>query len=150
MIVLPVVYWKTFRALRLHNNQVQDVANDEGRQQTDVAHKNRERNMIFTFLVILVLYYLPLTPQFIAINLLIFNPEYINLERFRLFMHVSNKCVLINCCLNPFIYAWRIPTYRKAFKAVFSGCVRLPRNNVSMVMPTRVVNRSDRTGSTGP
>ena len=43
LIVLPVVYWKTFHALRLHNNRVQDVADDEGRQQMDVANKIRER-----------------------------------------------------------------------------------------------------------
>ncbi|CAH3046470.1 unnamed protein product [Pocillopora meandrina] len=66
---------------------------------------------------------------------------------FRIFLFASSKIVLVNCYLNPFIYAWRIPIYRRAPTAVFSGCVRLPRNTVSIVMQKLAVNRSDHTGN---
>ena len=126
LIILPVLYWKTFRALRLHNNQVQDVAGDDGRQQMDVAHKQRERKMVSAFLLILVFFYISFGPLFIAQNVLVFCPDSMNQESFIFFLLTSNKVLLVNCCLNPFIYAWRIPTYRRAFREIFSGCVRLP------------------------
>ena len=131
LIILPVLYWKTQRALRHHNNQVQDVADDNGRRQMDEAHRNRERKMVSAFLLILVFFYLSFGPQFIAQNVLVFYPDSINQESFRFFLYASNKFLLVNCCLNPFIYAWRIPTYRRAFREIFSDCVRLPRNSVS-------------------
>ena len=131
LIILPVLYWKTQRALRHHNNQVQDVAGDNGRRQMDEAHRNRERKMVSAFLLILVFFYLSFCPQFIAQNVLVFYPDAINQESFSFFLYASNKFLLVNCCLNPFIYAWRIPTYRRAFTEIFSDCVRLPRNSVS-------------------
>ena len=131
LIILPVLYWKTQRALRHHNNQVQDVADDNGRRQMDEAHRNRERKMVSAFLLILVFFYLSFGPQFIAQNVLVFYPDAINQESFSFFLYASNKFLLVNCCLNPFIYAWRIPTYRRAFREIFSDCVRLPRNSVS-------------------
>ena len=131
LIILPVLYWKTQRALRHHNNQVQDVAGDNGRRQMDEAHRNRERKMVSAFLLILVFFYLSFCPQFIAQNVLVFYPDAINQESFSFFLYASNKFLLVNCCLNPFIYAWRIPTYRRAFREIFSDCVRLPRNSVS-------------------
>ena len=131
LIILPVLYWKTLRALRHHNNQVQHVADDNGRRQIDEAHRNRERKMVSAFLLILVFFYLSFGPQFIAQNVLVFCPDAINQESFSFFLYASNKFLLVNCCLNPFIYAWRIPTYRRAFREIFSDCVRLPRNSVS-------------------
>ena len=131
LIILPVLYWKTLRALRHHKNQVQDVADDNGRQKMDTAHRNREHKMVSAFLLILVFFYLSFGPQFIAQNVLVFCPDAINQESFRFFLYASNKFLLVNCCLNPFIYAWRIPTYRRAFREIFSDCVRLPRNSVS-------------------
>ena len=131
LIILPVLYWKTLRALRQHNNQVQDVADDNGRRQMDEAHRNRERKMVSAFLLILVFFYLSFGPQFIAQNVLVFYPDAINQGSFSFFLYASNKFLLVNCCLNPFIYAWRIPTYRRAFREIFSDCVRLPRNSVS-------------------
>ena len=66
LIILPMVYWKTFRALRLHNNQVQDVADNERRQHMGMAHRNRECKMVSAFLLVLILFYASSAPQFIA------------------------------------------------------------------------------------
>ena len=137
LIILPMVYWKTFRALRLHNNQVQDVADNERRQHMGMAHRNRECKMVSAFLLVLILFYASSAPQFIAQNIFIFHPKYIYIDTFRFVLYTTNKVILVNCCLNPFVYAWRIPTYRRAFQAVFSGCFRLPRNTVD--------NRTDHT-----
>ena len=120
LIFLPVVYWKTYCALRFHNNRVGNLA--DGREAMDIAHRNRERKMISAFLLILVLFYVTFLPQFIAQNMLALQPSYLKAESFLFFLFVSNNFVLVNGILNPFIYAWRIPKYRRAFKAVFCGC----------------------------
>ena len=145
LIILPVLYWKTLRALRQHNNRVHNGADDNGRQKMDTAHRNRERKMVSAFLLILAFFYLSFGPQFIAQNVLLFYPDAINQESFRFFLYASNKFLLVNCCLNPFIYAWRIPTYRRAFREIFRGCVRLPRNSVLTVMQNDVNNWRDHT-----
>ena len=120
LIILPVVYWKTYSALRSHNNRVGNLA--DGRQTMDIVHRNRERKMISAFLLVLVLFYVTFLPQFIALNMIVFEPSYLELESFTFFHIASNKFVLVNSSLNPFIYAWRIPKYKRAFKEVFCGC----------------------------
>ena len=88
LIILPVLYWKTLRALRQHNNRVHDIADDNGRQKMDTAHRNREHKMVSAFLLILVFFYLSFGPQFIAQNVLVFCPDAINQESFRFFLYV--------------------------------------------------------------
>ena len=123
VIVLAVVYGKTYRALRCHNSQLRNVSAAGGNdlQQMTFAHRNRERRMITAFLMVLVLFYVSFAPQFIAHNILIARPSFAEKESFRFFLYASNKFLLVNCSLNPFIYAWRIPKYREAFKMVFRG-----------------------------
>ena len=126
LIVLPVVYWKTCRALRSHNNQVRNMSQDAG--QMSSAHRNRERKTISAFLMILFLFYVTFAPQYISQNMLIAEPSLAQMESFNFFLYTSNKFLLVKCSLNPFIYAWRIPQYRKAFKTVFSG-FRCPKKS---------------------
>ena len=144
LIILPVVYWKTFRALRLHNDQVQNVADGHGREQMDIVHRNRERKMISAFLLVVVALYVVFAPNFIAFNLYVLYPSLIKKQSsFQFLFGISDKLLLVNCILNPFIYAWRIPNYRRAFREVFSGCVCLPRNTVvagPMVMQTHMAH----------
>ena len=144
VVILPVLYWKTYRALRVHNNRVQNLAAD-GREAMAFVHRNRERKTISAFLLVLVLFYVSFMPQFIAQNMLVLRPSYLEEEKFTNFLYVSNKFILVNCSLNPFIYAWRIPKYRQAFKAVFCGCDcrNRPRNTVAdgLMMMHRPANR---------
>ena len=145
LIILPAVYWKTYRALRLHNNRVNNLAG-EGRQAVALVHRNRERKTVAAFLMILVLFYLTSIPQLIAQNMLVLEPSYLEAESFRFFLYVSNKIILANSSLNPFIYAWRIPKYRRAFKAVFCRCGRCnrSRNTVAdgLMMTHRQANQT--------
>lgn len=142
LITLPLVYWKTYRALRLNSNRMINLANGEERMAA--AHRKRERKLISAFLLVLVLFYVTFLPQFIALNMLVLRPAFLEAESFLLFFYASNKFVLVNCSLNPFIYAWRIPKYRLAFKAVFCGrgCRSRSRNAVVdvFVMTRRPAN----------
>ena len=120
LIILPVVYWKTYSALRSHNNRVGTLT--DGREAMDFVHRNRERKMISAFLLVLVLFYATFLPHFIALNMLTLQPSYSKVKSFKSFLNASDKILLVNSSLNPFIYAWRIPKYRRAFKEVFCGC----------------------------
>jgi len=124
LVILPVVYWKTYRALRLHNNQVRNLAN--GREQIDLVHRRRERKMVSAFLLVLISFYLTFVPQYIAQNIYLLSPSLAETSSFRFFLYASNKFVFLNCTLNPFIYAWRIPKYKRAFLAVFGKLKHAP------------------------
>ena len=130
LIVLPAVYWKTYRALRSHNNQVRNMSERNVRDlvQMSSALRNRERKLISAFLLVLVLFYVTFAPQYIAQNMFVVLPSLAKNESFRFFLYASNKFLLVNSTLNPFIYAWRIAKYRKAFKAIFGG-FRLRRSS---------------------
>ena len=128
LVILPVVYWKTYRALRLHNNQVRNLA--DGREQIDLVHRRRERKMVSAFLLVLISFYLTFVPQYIAQNIYLLSPSLAETPRFRFFLYASNKFVFLNCTLNPFIYAWRVPKYKRAFMAVFGRRVYRSRNVV--------------------
>ena len=113
LVILPVVYWKTYRALRLHNNQVRNLADE--REKIGVVHRRRERKMVSAFLLVLISFFVTFLPQYIAQNIYLLSPSVAERSSFRFFLYASNKFVFLNCTLNPFIYAWRIPKYRRAF-----------------------------------
>ena len=129
LVILPVVYWRTYRALRLHNNQVRNLADCE-REKIDMVHRKRERKMVSAFLLVLISFFVTFLPQHIAQNIYLLSPSFAERSSFRFFLYASNKFVFLNCTLNPFIYAWRIPKYKRAFLAVFSCCVCRSRNVV--------------------
>ena len=141
LIILPVVYWKTYSALRSHNNRVGNLA--DGIQAMDIAHRNRERKMISAFLLVLVLFYVTFMPHFIALNMIVFEPSYLKMESFIFFLYASDKFLLVNSSLNPFIYAWRIPKYRRAFKEVFCGCGSRNRS-INTVADARMITSGNR------
>lgn len=122
LIILAVVFWKTYRALRLHNNQIGTLAIDS--EIINAAHRKRERKVLSAILFVLCLFYASFTPQFIALNLSFFSPWLRGKKAFKAFLYTSNKVLFVNSSVNPFIYAWRLPKYRRAFKAVFQ------RNNL--------------------
>lgn len=130
LVILPVVYWKTYRALRLHNNQVRNLADE--REKIDAVHRRRERKMVSAFLLVLISFFVTFLPQYIAQNIYLLSPSFAERSSFRFFLYASNKFLFLNCTLNPFIYAWRIPKYKRAFLAVFSCCVCRSRNVVGV------------------
>ena len=130
LVILPVVYWKTYRALRLHNDQVQSFA--DGRAQIELVRRRRERRMVSAFLLVLISFYVTFVPQYIAMNIYVLFPPLVERSSYKFFLYASNKFIFLNCTLNPFIYAWRVPKYKRAFVAVFGRYVCQPRNVVSI------------------
>ena len=120
LICLPLVYWKTYAALRSHNVQVGNLSAVQ-RQPRELIRRNRERKLVSAILLVLVLFYATFMPSYIANNMSAFKPSYFESQSFTLFYGLSYVILLVNCIFNPFIYSWRIPQYKRAFKAVFGG-----------------------------
>ena len=121
LICLPLVYWKTYAALRSHNIQVGNLPTVQ-RQPRELIHRNRERKLVSAILLVLVLFYTTFMPSYIANNMSALRPSFFESQSLTLFYGLSYVILLLNCIFNPFIYSWRIPQYRRAFKAVFGGC----------------------------
>ena len=131
LIILPVIYCKTYAALRSQGNQVVNMA--DGSQRMALANRNRQRKLLSAFLLILVLFYVSFTPHFIVNNIAAIRPSLLETESLKLLLYVSNQFTIVNCSVNPYIYSWRIPEYREAFKAVFRGSVCRIKRRISMV-----------------
>ena len=118
LIILAVVFWKTYRALCLQSNRVRDLASSD--ELMNEAHRNRERKVLSAIVFVLGLFYLTFAPQFVALNMLFFHPWFRKVVGFRAFLYTSIKLLLVSSSINPFIYAWRIPKYRRALKSLKS------------------------------
>jgi len=108
LVILPVVYWKTYRALRLHNQQVRNLA--DGREQIELVHRRRERKMMSAFLLVLISFYVTFLPLYIAQNIHLLSPSLVERSSFRSFLYASNKFVVFNGTLNPFLESSQVQT----------------------------------------
>ena len=126
LIILPVVYWKTYTALRFHNQNKDKNLTVARRDPRTCIRRNSERKLLSAILLVLVLFYVTFMPFYIALNMSTVRPSLAETRSYQIFFGLSGTIVLVNCVFNPFIYAWRIPKYRRAFKEVFGpgGCCR--------------------------
>ena len=125
LIILPVVYWKTYTALRFHNrNTVGNLADLSvaRRDPSTCIRRNSERKLLSTILLVVVLFYVTFMPFYVALNISAHRPSLLEKKRFEIFLSLSSTIVFVNCVFDPFIYAWKIPKYRRAFKEVFGRC----------------------------
>ena len=131
ILVLTVIYRQTYRALQAHSSQIQNLS--DGNTLMNTAHANRERKVTSAFLLVLLVFYSAFFAHFIALNVLIFHPSSAANKSFQTFHSLTTKLPLINYCINPFIYAWRIPKYKRAFKSVLGGCFRRNQRSSNLV-----------------
>ena len=122
LIILPVVYWKTYTALRFHNQNKVGNLTVARRDTRTCIRRNSERKLLSTILLVLVLCYVTLMPSYIALNIYALRPSLAETRSFENFLSLSSAIILVNCVFNPFIYAWKIPKYRRAFEQVFGRC----------------------------
>ena len=134
-LLLTVIYVKGFRVLTRLTREL----NSNG--QVSLGNNRRalirERNMAVTVLIILSMFFLTYLPQFIMIHLAYFchscqiTDESITFHEIDV---VSSRFVFLNSAVNPFIYAWRMPKYRRALK----GCWKLAKNKLGLCSGSRM------------
>ena len=122
LIILPVVNWKTFTALRFHNQNKVGNLTVARRGTRTCIDRNSERKLLSAILLVVVLFYVTVMPFYIALNISALRPSLAETRGFEIFLSLSSRIILVNCVFNPFIYSWRIPKYRRAFKEVFGRC----------------------------
>ena len=110
-ILLTVIYVKIFRALARRTRELQ-----HDRYDSIARHAlERERRMVVAIIIVLALFYITYIPQYVTLHLLYFCKPCQQSLTFHKIDVALSRFLYINSAINPFIYAWRIPKYRRAF-----------------------------------
>lgn len=118
-ILLTAIYVHVFRALGKRARELQ-----EGGYNSIAANSlERKRNMAVTIIVILMLFFITYMPQYITLHLLYFCESCRDSKTFHMIDVVLSRFLYINSALNPFVYAWRVPKYRRAFSDCWQMCI---------------------------
>ena len=110
-ILLTVVYVKIFRALARRTRELQHDRYDSIASHALV----RERKMVIAIIIVLTLFYITYIPQYVTLHVLYFCKACQQSITFHKIDVALSRFLYINSAINPFIYAWRIPKYRRAF-----------------------------------
>ena len=111
-VVLTVMYFKVFGALEERKRELREAGITSEMKPKNVL--GRERKMVLTILIVLALFYVTYLPEFIALHVLHFWPPSARSRVFRMVEIVLSRFLFLNSAMNPFLYSWRLPTYRKA------------------------------------
>jgi len=121
-LFLMVVYAKGFRALARRRRELQ--LNGHASDESNKRALERERNMAVTIIIILAIFYITYLPQYIMIHLARFcdsceiSEESVTFHKVDV---ISSRFVFLNSALNPFVYAWRMPKYRRALDSCWKA-----------------------------
>ena len=116
-ILLTVIYVNVFRALARRTRELELGGYDS------IASNSleRKRNMAVTIIIILSLFFITYMPQYITLHLLYFCDSCQASITFHKIDVALSRFLFINSAINPFVYAWRVPKYRRAF----SDCLQI-------------------------
>ena len=121
-LFLMIIYAKGFRALARRRRELQ--LNGHASDENNKRALERERNMAVTVTIILVLFYITYLPEFVMIHLARFCSS-CNISEDSIMFHkidvVLSRFVFLNSAANPFVYAWRIPKYRRALESCWKA-----------------------------
>ena len=110
-IFLSMIYVKILRALAGQTRKLQHDRYDSIASHALV----RERRMLIASIIVLVLFYITYIPQYVTLHLLYLCKACQQSITFHKIDVALSRFLYINSAINPFIYAWRIPKYRRAF-----------------------------------
>ena len=117
-LLLTFMYVKVFRALGERKRELKGAGITSAMRSKKVL--DRERNMVVTILLVLALFYVTVLPEFIALHLMEFCEPCKQSLPFLKLEIVFSRFLFLNSALNPFVYSWRLPKYRQAFKSCFA------------------------------
>ena len=90
--------------------------------EDDSTRKAHMKNISTTIVILILVLMVTAFPYFIAKQVEFFSRDYPHLftEVSRLFPYYYFPIACLNFIVNPFIYAWRLPDYRNAFKELLN------------------------------
>lgn len=113
-ILLTVTYIHVFRALSRRTQEARLSFKDSAiRMRHALA---RERNMAITIITVLALFFITYIPQYTTLHLLYFCETCQRSVTFHKIDVVLSRLVFISSAIDPFIYAWKVPKYRRALR----------------------------------
>ena len=112
-ILLTVIYVKVYRAVTRRTRELQENGLVSSINSANVLE--RERKMSITIIMILTMFFISYVPQYITLHLLYFCTVCQQSVTFHKIDVVLSRFLFINSAINPFIYAWKVPRYRRAF-----------------------------------
>ena len=113
-IVLTLAYINVFRAFSRHK---QDACASFKNSRIDKRHTlGRERNMAVTIITILALFFITCIPLYTTLHLLYLCETCQKSVMFHKINVVVSRLLFVSSSIDPFIYAWRVPKYRRALR----------------------------------
>ena len=136
LAILCAVYAATYIKFRRYSRNVVFVrANEGGRSRVFVRNITLEKKIVLTVVLIIIVLFVSLSPYLIVTNLEEHchgteNSGLCNEIGFIITRALSVPMLCVSCAANPFLYAWRIPQYRQALRAVCrTTCGRFRRRS---------------------
>ena len=119
-IALTAVYIKISKTVALQRQELKDVRASltEANRRKQLERENR---MFTAFVLILLVFYLSFFPYFIRAHILYFFSCRTSLAC-DVYYHITNALLSVSSVLDPFMYAWRLPKFKRSFRLCFSLC----------------------------
>ena len=116
-IVLVFAFVRVHRTLRAQIRELEALqGSEEQRVQSNVM--KTEATITKTFLYMLIAFMLCYTPSLLMIYLMNFC-TICSCQMVHWFRDLSFIFIVLNSCINPFLYAWRLPNFREGIKVLF-------------------------------
>ena len=112
LTITTVAYFKLFRIIRRHQQQIQanELSHNFGQPVIDFI---KYKKSVFSILYILILFYIGYLPVSISLMLMLFlSPG----ELTMIFFHISMVLLFLSSSLNPLLYLWRMKDIREEVK----------------------------------
>lgn len=117
-ILLTVLYIRVFRALGGKRRELKEAGITYAMRRKKAL---AEGNMVVASVIVLALFYLTALPGFVVLHLRHFCETCGRTLIFKKLEIIFSRLCLLNSALNPFLYAWRLSKYRKAFLTCFGN-----------------------------
>ena len=128
VLLLLIVYFRIFRSLCRRGSELSRFA--ASISTMTLRHTlERERKMASTSLIILILFCASFLPFYIKIQILNFC-KCLDSKPYRKFSVVAHIFLYLSSLMDPFLYAWRVPKFRRSLRE----CLKIKKRNV--VRPT--------------
>ena len=128
--VLLFAFVRVHRTLRAQIKELESMQGGEENQARNNALKT-EAKITKTFMFMLLAFIFCYTPSLVMIYLMNLC-TFCSCQAIHWFRDLSYVFIVLNSSVNPFLYAWRLPNFREAIKALFK---RSPVRQLTAAIP---------------
>ena len=125
LVIISFAYIRIYQSLHAHVEQVVTTENDRFREQRLKYEKKATRS----FLLVMIAFICCNVSSCVMVYVILFC-DVCSCETIHWLRDLQSLMALLNCAANQFLYAWRMPTFVRAFKLILpctAGSVRRDR-----------------------